>query len=100
MSRVIDQDATHDLRRDPKEVRTISPMNVFLIDETEVSLIYQRSGLEGMPLPLALQIAVCQATKLVVDQRIQLIQGALISIAPLSKQMSYLMGRKGGGSHG
>ena len=50
-ARVIDQNTPHNLRRDGEEVRTIGPMHVPLIDETNVSLVNQRGSLQRVILP-------------------------------------------------
>ena len=38
-ARVIDENATHDLRRDSEKMRTVGPVYVLLIDETNVSFV-------------------------------------------------------------
>jgi hypothetical protein len=47
---VIDQDTPHDLRRDGKEVGTIGPVHVSLIDEANVSLINKCGSLKRVTL--------------------------------------------------
>lgn len=84
-SRVIDQDAAHDLRGDREEVRTIGPVHILLIDHADVSFIYQGSGLKCVVFSLPAHITAGEAVELVVDQRVQLVQSGLVPFAPLSE---------------
>lgn len=84
-SRVIDQDAAHDLRGDREEVRTICPVHILLIDHADVSFIYQGSGLKCVVFSLPAHITAGEAVELVVDQRVQLVQSGLVPFAPLSE---------------
>ena len=90
-SRVVDQNAPHYLRGDREEVRTIRPVHIFLIDQSDVGFIYQGSGLKCVVFSLAAHVTAGQAVEFVVDQRVQLVQSGLLPIAPLSEQFSYLM---------
>ena len=65
---VIDQDPAHDLRRDAKEVRPILPIDLSLIDEPQVDLIYQRRRLQGVVGPLAAKLAHRNPTQLRIDK--------------------------------
>ena len=84
-SRVIDQDAPHDLGGDREEMRVICPVHILLIDHTDVSFIYQGSGLKCVIFPLPAHVTAGEAVEFVVDQRIQLIQSGLVPFAPLSE---------------
>ena len=90
-SGVIDQDASHDLRRDREEVRAIGPLHVFLIDETNVSFVYERGGLKSVAFSLPAHVAAGEPVQFVVDQRIQLVESGLVPIAPFGEQFSDLM---------
>ena len=83
--RVIDQDAAHDLGGDREEVRAIRPVHILLIDHTDVSFIYQGSGLKCVVFSLSAHVTAGEAMKLVVDQWIQLVQSGLVPFAPLSE---------------
>ena len=90
-SRVIDQDASHDLGGDREEVGAIRPVHILLIDQTDVRFIYQSSGLKCMVFSLLAHVTAGEAMELVIDQRVQLVQSGLVSFAPLSEQFSNLM---------
>ena len=90
-TRVIDENAPHYLRRDGEEMRTIGPVNVFLIDEPNVSLVDEGCGLKRVTFSLPAHVATRKAMEFVVDQRIQLVECVLVSVAPLSEQLSDLM---------
>ena len=89
--RVVDQDAPHYLRRDREEVRTIRPVHILLINQTDVGFIDQGSGLKCVVFPLPAHVTARQAVEFVVDQRVQLVQSGLLPLAPLSEQFSNLM---------
>ena len=84
-SRVIDQDAAHDLGGDREEVRTIGPVYILLIDHSDVSFVYQGSGLKCVVFSLLAHVTAGEAVELVVDQRVQLVQSGLVPFAPLSE---------------
>ena len=90
-TRVVDQNASHDLRRDREEMRTIGPVHVSLIDETDVSFVNQGGGLKCVTFSLAAHVAAREPVQFFVDQRIQLVECGLVSVAPLSEQLGDLM---------
>ena len=67
-------------------------MNVFLINQTEVSLIDQRRGLERVGRTLMGEAAMCEPAQFPVHQGHQLLQGTLVPIAPGDEQLTYLLG--------
>ena len=83
--RVIDQNAPHNLRRDREEVRTIGPLHVLLIHETNVSFIDERGGLKGVALSFPAHVAARESVQFVVDQRIQLVERGLVAVAPFGE---------------
>jgi hypothetical protein len=50
---VIDQYTAHHLSRDSHEVGPVLPIDVFLIDQAQVSLVDERGGLESVVLALS-----------------------------------------------
>ena len=44
-ARLVNQNSSHQTRRDPEEVRAILPMNLRLIHQTEIRLVNQRGRL-------------------------------------------------------
>src|ERR1043165_1738584 len=89
--RVIDQDPPHDLRGDGEEVRTIGPLHVFLIDETNVSFVDERGGLERVAFSFPAHVAAREPVQFVVDQGIQLVERGLVPVPPFGEQFSDLM---------
>ena len=69
LARMIHQQATHDLRSDTKKVGSVLPVHPRLIYETNVSLVYQRSGLQGVIGTFTPQIIRRQLSQLIVDDR-------------------------------
>ena len=68
---VIDQDPAHDLRRDAKEMASILPIDLALVDEPDVHLMNKRRRLQGVVGALAPKLARGNAAKLPVDERQQ-----------------------------
>jgi len=66
---VIDQDAAHDLRRDAEEVRSILPIGLALIDETDEHLMDKGRRLQRVVGSLLPQLARGHASQLRVDKR-------------------------------
>lgn len=89
--RVIDQNASHDLRRDREEVRAIRPVHILLINQPDIGFIYQGSSLKCVVFSLAAHVTAGEAMELVVHQRVQLVQSGLVPFTPLSEQFSNLM---------
>jgi len=60
-------------------------MNVLLIDQTNVRFVDQRGRLQRVALSFPAHVAAGEPVQLVVDQRIQLVERGLISVAPFSE---------------
>jgi len=88
---MVDENASHDLRRDRKEVRPIGPADVSLIDETDVGFVDECGRLKCVTFSLATHVAPREPVQFFVNQRIQLVECSLVSAAPLSEQLSDLM---------
>jgi hypothetical protein len=52
----IDEDAPHDLCGDTEEVRATPPINLTLIDESEIRFVDECRWLESMPRPLTTEL--------------------------------------------
>ena len=72
-------------------MRAIGPVNVSLVYETDVSFVDERGSLKSVTFSFAAHVTACEPVQFVIDQRIQLIQGGLVSIAPLSEKLGYFM---------
>jgi hypothetical protein len=73
---MIDEDPAHDLRGDTKEVRPIQPVDLPLVDEPQIRLVYECSRLQGVPDTLPSKLARGNPTELRVDQGQQLLLGS------------------------
>jgi hypothetical protein len=93
-SRVIDQDAAHDLRRDTKEMRPILPIDVALVDQSKVHLMNEGRRLQGMVRPLLPQLARGHAAQLRIDERQQPVEGRPVAAAPVAEQSGDVASRK------
>ena len=85
---MVDQYAPHHLRRNCEEVGAILPLHSLVVHQAHVRLVYQRGCLEGVVRPLALHVAVSEATKFIINDRCQTIQRALISRTPSTQELA------------
>src|SRR5207253_6170003 len=90
-ARTIDQYPAHCLRGDRKEVCSILPARIVLIDQLEVRFVNQRRGLQRVAWPLAIEKVVRQIARFYVDQRYERLQCLLIAIAPFKEQSGYVI---------
>jgi hypothetical protein len=81
-ARMVDQNMSHNLRRRRKEVSTILPLDFFLIHESQVCLIDQCRGLQGVGGILPGHVAPGQSLQFRMDERYQAIEGFSITFAP------------------
>src|SRR5215813_4308180 len=87
---MINQDSAHQLGCNSEKMSALLPLHPFLIDESNVGLIYQCSGLERMSHPLSPQIARCLTSQLVINDGHELIQCLFVAIAPSQQQLRYI----------
>ncbi len=90
---MIDQDPAHELRRDTKKVRPALQIDLALIDQSEIGLVYEGGRLQGVADPLIRQLASGDATELLVDQRQELTECTPITTAPISEKRSHIVRR-------
>ena len=83
---VVDEDPPHDLYGDPKEMSSTLPIDLPLIDESQIGFVDERRRLQSMPHPLAAKLARCDAAQLGIDERQQLIEGTVIPATPIIEQ--------------
>ena len=83
---VIDQDATHDVRGDTKEVRPILPVNLPLIDKPDKHLVHKSRRLQGVIGPLAPELADRNAPELRIDEWQQLVECSPVAATPIEEQ--------------
>ena len=85
--RVIDEHAPHQARRDPEKVRAILPADASGVGQPEKRLVHQRCGLQRVAAPLAAHVPARQAAQLRLDERRQLLERAIIAVAPRPQQL-------------
>ena len=85
-SRVIDEDATHDLRADRKEMHAIVPSHLARIHEPYIRFVDQRCGLHRVPGLLLAHIAGSQAMQLVVHEGRKPVECGTIAPCPGPEQ--------------
>jgi hypothetical protein len=84
--RMVNQNPSHELRRNGEEVGAVSPPHPFVVDQPEVSLVDQGRGLQTVVRAFPVQVVSRESAQFVVYDRRQLIEGVLIPIAPGSEQ--------------
>jgi len=84
---VVYQDASHHFRREPKELGAVLPVDVFLIDEPKVCLIYQRRRLQCVIGKFLTKAINCDAPRLLVNERQHLVDGCFIAVARVDEEL-------------
>ena len=83
---VIDKDPAHDLRRCTEKVRPIPPIDLALVNESQIHLVHQGGRLECVADTLASKLPCCDPTELPVHERQQLIERALVAATPVAEE--------------
>ena len=78
-ARVVNQDTAHHLRRDAEEMGAVLPVDPRLIDQPQVSLVHQGSGLQRVIGAFAAQVVGGKAAQLIVDERQQGVNGFAVA---------------------
>ena len=84
--RMVDEDAAHRLGRDGEEMGAVLPVHALVIDQPHVGFVDQRRGLQAVAGALALHVVARQAVELVVHDRCQLGERALVPVAPRTEK--------------
>src|SRR4030095_16739634 len=84
--RVVDEDAAHGLRRCRHEMRPVLPLHAFVVDQPHVGFIDQRRRLQAVAGLLTLHEVVRQTVELVVHDRGQPGERALVAVGPRTQQ--------------
>src|SRR6516225_8829396 len=64
----------------------VLPVHPLVVDQAHICLVDQRGGLQAMADALAFHVAACEAAKLVVHDRRQLRERALVTAAPRTEE--------------
>ena len=79
---MLDQNASHQLCGDRKEMCTILPANLARAEETEESFVCEGGGLERVSRSLATKLIASETTKLRVNDGNQLVESFVVAIFP------------------
>src|SRR5262249_37921269 len=90
-ARVIDENATHELRSEPDELRAALPADVTLADQTHVRLVHERGALERVVGALAAQLPLREPAQLAVNQWHELGERALVPRGPGDQQFGHAL---------
>jgi hypothetical protein len=86
----VDEDAPHDLRRHPEEMRAVLPGHTALSDQPEIRLIHQRRWLQRVVRPLVTQVGRRTPPQLLIYQRQQVVACLEVAVPPRTKQRAAL----------
>jgi hypothetical protein len=90
---MVGQDATHHLRGDAEEVRSVLPVDVALADQAQERFVDEVVGLKGLPDVLVIEVTSGQAAQLVVDQGHELVERLVVAAPPLDEEPRHVVGR-------
>src|SRR5580700_9994766 len=85
---MVNQDATHKLCRNGEKVSAIFEAHPFIVHEPQVRLVHESCGLQRDLLPLASHIVPGEPAQFAINDRGELLQSALVTIAPRLEQKS------------
>src|SRR3989442_10669520 len=91
---VIDQYMSHHLRRHGKEVGAILPVHILLVYQPHIGFIDQGCRLQRVAGAFATHVVMGQTPEFVIDQRRELVQCRLVSVAPRFQQAGDFVWRR------
>ena len=89
-TRVIDQNPAHHLSCDAEEMGAIAPVDVPLVNESEIDLVNQSRRLKRVPNPFVAKLACSNSPELRIHERKQLVEGVRVTAAPFRQQRSHV----------
>ena len=87
---MIHENSAHHLRRNAEKMRSIPPVAMPLIDQTQVELVHERGRLQREAAPFAAKLACGHPTQLRVDERQQLVEGIGVTSPPFSQKRRHV----------
>src|SRR5438876_11664565 len=90
-ARMVDQNAAHDVRRNPKEVCAVLPCDAVLVYQSKIRFVDQGSGLQSVVWTFAAKVACRHSVKFVVDGGKKLVQNAFVPLSPLYQQSGHFV---------
>src|SRR5688572_20863018 len=91
--RIIDENASHELRGHAKKLCPVLPAHAVLLRKFQKELIYEGGGLECVLPAFAAKVCDRQSVKFVINKRHQLIAGLFLTIAPSFQELCDAVGR-------
>jgi hypothetical protein len=88
---MVHQDSAHHLGRQGEEVRSILPIGVTLVDESEVRLVDQGGRLQNVPGPFVSKSGRRPAAQLLVDDGDELVPRGEIASCPRMEQSRHVV---------
>ena len=85
-ARVVHEDAAHHARGHGEEMRAVVPRDRLPVDQADVGLVDERRRLEAVPDALARHAASRDPVELVMDERNQALEGALVALPPFEQE--------------
>jgi hypothetical protein len=85
-ARVIHQDAAHHARRHRQKMGAVIPSDRLSADQPEIGFVDEGRRLQAVPHAFARQTAPRDAVEFVVDERDQLLEGAVVALTPVVQQ--------------
>jgi hypothetical protein len=86
VARVVDEDAAHQARGQPQELRAVAPVHAALVDQAQVHLVHQRSWLERVAAALAPDVAPREPSELLVHEGEHLAQRLLVAVRQVEEE--------------
>lgn len=77
-ARIVHQNVPHHPRRDSQEMDSVGELAVGILKQSQVGLVYQGGGLQGVLGPFSAQVASSDMVQFIVERRHQLVQHGLI----------------------
>jgi hypothetical protein len=87
--RVLDENAPHRRRRNRKKMRMVGPSADRVADESEIRLVDQSGGREGVVRSFAPQVPAGQSTELVIDERKSPVECPTIATSGTNEKIGY-----------
>lgn len=84
---VIDQDAAHQLRRDPEELRASLPLYPIQIDQFQIRLMNECRGLKDVARPLAAHVTRRDSSQLVLHGWEKRFERVAVAVAPRQEEL-------------
>ena len=82
---VVDEDSAHHPCGDREEVRTVHPLHVPLVHKSQIRLVHERGGIQGVAVALFVELAPRDGVQFVVHERDEVVPCVHVGAATLAK---------------